>query len=95
MIVGTANDTKSEPAFDVEPDHRIHQAHARDLDQVVAGFPAPVETAGDVVGQRQAALDDAVALPLKGRRIFGYVREFAEHIGDIRVLRVRARRRTL
>ncbi len=50
---------------DVETDHRIDQTHPRDLDQVVARLAAPVETPGDVIGQRQAALDDAVPLPLK------------------------------
>ena len=77
------------PGVDIEPDHRIHQAHPRDLDQVVAGFSTPVEAAGDVVGQREAALDDPVPLPLKRRRIFGYALEFTEHVRDIRVLRVR------
>jgi hypothetical protein len=48
-----------------------------------------------VVGERQAALDDAIPLPLKRRRVFGYVLQLAEHVGDIRVLRVRSRRRTL
>jgi len=51
---------------DVEPDHRVHQTHPGNLDQVVAGLAAAVETTGDVIGQRQAALHDAVALPLEG-----------------------------
>jgi hypothetical protein len=36
------------------------------LDEVVTRFTAAVESAGDVVGQRKAALHDAVALPREG-----------------------------
>jgi len=47
---------------DVEPDHGIDQTDPGDLNEVVARLAASVETARDVVGQRQASLDDAVTL---------------------------------
>ena len=56
---------------DVEPDDRVHQADPGDLDQIVAGLAAAVEAAGDVIGQRQASLDDAVALALELRGALG------------------------
>jgi hypothetical protein len=43
-----------------------------------------------VVGQRQAALDDAVALPTELRGVFRKALQLAEHLGDIRVFRVRS-----
>ena len=60
------------------------------LHQVVAGLTAPVEPAGDVVGQRQAPLDDPVALTLELRRLLGQLLKLAEHVGDVRVFRVRS-----
>ena len=74
---------------DVEPDHGIDQAHPSDLHQVVARFAATVESAGDVIGQRQASLDDAVPLPLNFAESSGTSAKLAEHVGDIRVFRVR------
>ena len=74
---------------DVEPDHGVDQTHPGDLDQVVARLAAAVEAAGDVVGQRQAALDDAVALAAgTSPEPSGKPCKFAEHVGDIRVFRV-------
>ena len=90
MMVGTANDTKSDPALTSNRITAFTRPDARDLDEVVAGFTTPVEPAGDVVGQREAALDDPVPLALERRRIFGHALEFAEHVSDIRVFRVRS-----
>ena len=90
MMVGTANDTKSEPALTSNRITALTRADARHLDQVVAGLAAPVEPAGDVVGQRQAAFDDAVALPLELRGVFGQSFKLAEHVRDVRVFRVRS-----
>jgi hypothetical protein len=75
---------------DVEPDHCIDEPDASHLDEVVTGLAAPIEPAGDVIGQWQAALDDAVALPHELIRLFGDVFQLAEHVGDIRVFRVRS-----
>jgi len=61
MIVGTANETKSEPASTLNH-HGIDQTAAGDLNEVVARLAAAVETARNVVGKRQASLDDAVPL---------------------------------
>jgi hypothetical protein len=77
------------PGVHIEPDHRVHQPHPGDLDQVVAGFAAAVEPACDVVRQRQASLHDAVALAGELCGVFRHPLQFAEHVGDIRVFRVR------
>ena len=68
MMVGTANDTKSDPALTSNRITALTRPDAGHLHQIVAGFAAPVEPAGDVVGQRQAPLDDAVTLALELRR---------------------------
>ena len=41
-----------EAAGDVEAVDGVHQTQPRDLHQVVVGFTATVEAAGDVLGQR-------------------------------------------
>jgi hypothetical protein len=56
---------------DIEPNHRVHQSNSGHLHQVVARLATPVESAGDVIGQRQASLDDPVALTLELRRRLG------------------------
>ena len=71
--------------FDVEPGHRVDQADAGYLHQIVARFAAAFETAGDVVGQRQAALDDLVSVTLEVRRLGVKSRQLAEHIGNVGV----------
>ena len=48
----------------VEAVHRVDQPHARHLEQVFQGFAAVAEAVCDVVGQRQTAFDDHVALTL-------------------------------
>jgi hypothetical protein len=78
------------PGVDIEPDHRVDQSHAGHLHQIIAGFAASVEPAGDVVGQRQASLHDPVTLALKLRRGVGQIFELAEHVSDVRVFRVRS-----
>ena len=85
MIVGTANDTKSDPGLDVEPDHRVDQTDARHLNQVVSWFAPALEPAGDVIGQRQATLDDLVPLTLKFHRVGRHAGQLAEHVRNIGV----------
>ena len=67
MIVGTANETKSEPGLDVEADYRVDQSDPGDLNQVITWFAPALEPPGDVIGQRQAPLDDLVPLALEFR----------------------------
>ena len=76
---------------DVEPDHGVHQADAGDLHEVVARLTAAVEATRDVVGQRQAALDDAVTLTLNFAEPSGSSCSSRNMSGDIRVFRVRPR----
>ena len=75
---------------DIEPDHGVDQPDACDLNEVVTRLAAAVEAAGDVIGQRQAALHDAVTLTLKRRRPLLELGQLAEHRGNVRVLRARS-----
>lgn len=50
--------------LDVVANDGIDQAHAGHLHQIIAGFPAAVESPGDVVGQWKAPLHDAVSVAL-------------------------------
>ena len=59
------------------------------LDQVVAGLAAALEAVGDVVGQRQAALHDTVAVMPELQRARLQFRQFPEHIGNVGILRRR------
>lgn len=71
--------------LDVEAHHRIDQPDPGDLDEVVARFAAALESPGDVVGQRQAPLDNLVAVALQLRRVRGKARQLTEHVRDIGV----------
>ena len=71
--------------FDVEADDGVDQADAGDLNQVVARFAATLETAGDVIGQRQAARDDLVPVTLELRGVGVKGRQLTEHVGNVGV----------
>ena len=77
--------TRNRNRFRVEADHR-RMTDPRHLNQVVAGLTAPVEPAGDVIGQRQASLDDPVPMPLELRRFRFQLGQFPEHVRDVGVL---------
>lgn len=74
---------------DVEPDDGVDQTDPRHLNQVLAGLAAAVETAGDVIGQRHAALHDPIALATELRRIRFQFAQLPKQIRNVGVLRVR------
>jgi len=78
-----------------EPGGEIWPAIAPWLDEVVAGLATAVEATGDVVGQRQAPLNDLVSMTLELRRVPVQLRQLPEHVRDVGVLRVRPRGRTI
>lgn len=78
---------------DVEAHHRVDQPDAGHLDEVVARFAAALEAARDVVGQRQAALDDLVPLALNFHGVGRHGSQLPEHVRNIGVF-VRTRDRT-
>ena len=55
--------------LEVEAGDGVDQSDPSHLNQVVARFAASLETTGDVICQRQAALDDLVPMTLEFRRI--------------------------
>ncbi len=71
--------------FDVEAGDRVHQTDASHLHEVVAWFAAALESAGDVIGQRKAALDDLVSMTLEIRRAGIKSRQLTEHVGNVGV----------
>ena len=70
---------------DVEPVDGVEQTNSRHLDQVLERLTAVSEPPSDVVGQRQAALNDRISVPLTLDRIRFDCRQTAKHIRDIRV----------
>jgi hypothetical protein len=81
--------------FDVEPDHGIDQTDAGYLDEVVARLATTIESTGDVVGQRQAPLDNPVTLALELRGVRRQRRQLPEHVRDVGILGIRPGRRTI
>ncbi len=65
MMVGTANDTKSEPASTSNRMTAFTRPTRATCTRSSRGLTAAVEAPGDVVGQRQASLHDGVALALE------------------------------
>jgi len=67
----------------------LNPAHTGDLHQVVARLASPVEPAGDVVGQLQASSTIRRVGRWNCADEIGRSFELAEHVGDVRVFRVR------
>ena len=68
-----------------QPGDGVDQPDACHLNQVVPGLPATLEPAGDVIGQRQAALHDFVAMALEFRRVALQNGQLAEHVRNVSV----------
>lgn len=65
-MVGTAKETKSDPVFTSKRTAAL-TSPTRDLNKVVTRFAATLEPPRDVIGQRQAPLNDLVPVPLEFR----------------------------
>ncbi|CFR99778.1 Uncharacterised protein [Mycobacterium tuberculosis] len=55
------------PGLHVEANRGVDQPDPRDLNKVVTRFAATLEPPRDVIGQRQAPLNDLVPVPLEFR----------------------------
>ena len=81
------------PGVDVVADDGIDQSDPRHLHQIVAGFAASVEAAGDMVGEREAPFHDPIAMTPELRRIGFQFGQFPEHVGNIGIFGVGPRGR--
>ena len=88
MMVGTANAMNSAPLSTLYRFTAFIKPDPSDLDEVLEWLTAVPETASDVVGQREAALDDRIALSPSLDRVCVERRQMAKHDRHVGILRI-------